>query len=79
MVRNGLPRFIVTSLPPPMPKESRPRPAEKGTSKLKAMVTRPGGSEPLKALAHDGDLVARCIARARLDARGELTVGANDG
>jgi hypothetical protein len=37
------------------------------------------GSEPLKALAHDDDLVARCIARARLDARGELTSGVHHG
>ncbi len=33
------------------------------------------GSEPLKELAADDDLVARCIARSRLDARGELTTG----
>lgn len=33
------------------------------------------GSGPLKELADDDDLVARCIARSRLDARGELTAG----
>lgn len=33
------------------------------------------GSERLKALADDSDLVTRCIARARLDARGELGAG----
>lgn len=33
------------------------------------------GSERLKALADDADLTTRCIARARLDARGELGSG----
>lgn len=34
------------------------------------------GSERLQVLAHDDDLVTRCIARARLDARGELAAAA---
>jgi hypothetical protein len=33
------------------------------------------GSDRLKALAQNDDLVTRCIARARLDARGELGAG----
>lgn len=37
------------------------------------------GSGWLKELAHDDDLTTRCIARARLDVRGELTSGVDHG
>lgn len=37
------------------------------------------GGDRLKALAHDADLVTRCIARSRLDVRGELGTGVDHG
>jgi hypothetical protein len=37
------------------------------------------GSHRLKALADDDDLLTRCIARSRLDVRGELTSGTDRG